>query len=107
MEEELTFHPIPTNRSLVIAMSRTYELRYVYKSIAILNGRLEISGQKGCEDICPKFLQNMKENLYTSMQAIVDYNINGMSGHLVLFNINQTLMYCTQRYPSEQYSQMV
>ena len=88
-------------------MSRTYELRYVFKSIAILNGKLEISGQKGCEDICPKFLQNMSKSLYTSIEAIVDYNINGMSGLLVLFNINKTSMYCTQEYLSERYSQMV
>ena len=106
-QNEIAFHPIPSNTSLVIAIPKVYELRYSHKTIAILNDRLEISGLIGCNDICPKFLENMDRKLYTSMQAIVDYNTNGMSGHLVLFTINETLMYCTQEYPSEQHSQMV
>ena len=107
MKDELTFHPIPNNGSLVISMSKTYNSRDTFKTIAILNGKLEISKNQDCKHLCQKFLENMIENLYISMQSIVDYNTNGSSGHLVLFFINETLMYCTQEYPSEQHSQMV
>ena len=91
----------------MIAKRRTDGHKSLFKTIAILNDRLEISQNIKCNTNCPKFLEKMDESLYTAMQAIVDYNTNESSGHLVLFTINETLMYCTQRYPSEQYSQMV
>ena len=104
-KDDLIFHPNPFNPSLVIAMDK------------IINGfkRIEISKQINIEkidcsdypDICPHFLLNMQKKLRRNIQSIVHYKIHGMSGHLVLFNINETLMYCTQRYPSEQHSGMV
>ena len=63
-----------------------------------------------CSDvhnICPHFLLEMNNEMKEKIQSIVAYNTSGLSGHLVLFNINERLMYCTQRYPSEQHLGMV
>ena len=103
---EMVFHPIPRNTSLMIA--KTKYAKTIYKPIAIRNGRLVISDDIDCVDtMYQNFLLNMDYSLHETMQTIVDYNTDELSGHLVLFNINNTLMYCTQRYPSEQHLGMV
>ena len=59
------------------------------------------------QNICPHFLLEMNNDLREKIQSIVAYSNSEFSGHLVLFNINNTLKYCFQTYPSERHSQMV
>lgn len=42
--------------------------------------------------IAPKFVKQIDENL--KIEGITDYEIDGKRGHLLLFNINSTPMYC-------------
>ena len=49
------------------------------------------------EDICqkPKFVDQMDGNLFKKIDGVVDYNFGGgVSGHLLLFNIDGTPKYC-------------
>ena len=104
-KDNLIFQPNPFNPSVVIAMDR---LSNTFK-------RIQISTQINIErlscskypNLCPQFLVDMDSNLRDKIQDIVSFNTGSISGHLVLFNINNTLMYCTQRYPSEQHLGMV
>ena len=103
-KDDIVFHPIPSDTSLVIAMNK---IGNTFKRIEIstqINIKMELCSKK---NICPHFLLEMNSKMRQQIQSIVAHKMDGLSGHLVLFKIDKTLMYCFQTYPSERHSQMV